>query len=308
MKNLSHKTISSITISIILGFFVIVIFLVIILTQKGNNIQETNVIPYKSSDRLIKFTTLEETQKTTQVKKEGYLSDIEKPFAEGNYDYDERTKDFRLVCENPCPVSKEVLDQEFAAIAHSVSTLRGLTQSDFEGNILPFEVHASDDGICDASPKEYLAYMTTLNNRGLLCFFFEKINYNRDKFPYSTSVHEVTHLMESGKVEHNSVIWEGLSEMMESFFLRGNERNSFCWQGNAWYKNAMQNSHDPHWVGGDLFFELCNQYGFDYDDLPSLFVEADRKGSLTTTEFVQTINSIVGADTSYLFRNAGLNV
>ena len=115
----------------------------------------------------------------------------------------------------------------------------------------------------------------------------------------------MTHLFEYGKFERNSVIYEGLSQMMDSFFLKGN-KNSFCWEGNAWFKEAAQNNHDPHWVGGNLFFELCDQYGFDYDDLPLLFGEADKRDYLTSEEFVQVVNEIVGEDTSHLFQNAGV--
>lgn len=257
------------------------------------------------------------TQKIKEIKtieekrKEGYSLN-EKPFESGDYSYNERTVDFRLVCSRPCPVSKQILDQEFAAIAYSVSTLKGLTQSNINPELLPFDVHASDDNRCISDPNRYLAYKTTYvdsngNSRGLLCFFYDKINYDRSKFPYSTSVHEVTHLFEDGKYKRNSVIDEGLAEMLESFFLKGNEKNSFCWQGNAWYKQVLKNSDDPHWVGGDLFFELCNQYRFDYINLPELFRQLELKnGNVDEREFVNIINKIVGSDTSQLFRKAGV--
>ena len=126
-------------------------------------------------------------------------------------------------------------------------------------------------------------------------------------YPISQTGLDLNKVPHDNAIEGGSVLWEGLSEMMESFFLMGNERNSFCWQGNAWYKNAMQNSHDPHWVGGDLFFELCNQYGFDYDDLPALFKELDdRSGNTNERDFVNIVNNIIGSDTSHLFRNAGV--
>ena len=56
------------------------------------------------------------------------------------------------------------------------------------------------DGFNVKYGKGYLAYATVRGNRGLLCFFFDKLEYNRDKFPYSTSVHEVTHLFEYNKI------------------------------------------------------------------------------------------------------------
>ncbi|MEK6828129.1 MAG: hypothetical protein AABX78_02160, partial [Nanoarchaeota archaeon] len=192
----------------------------------------------------------------------------------------------------------------------------GLTKSDIDESLLPFEVHASEDNVCPMNPAG-IAYMTqfTDNNghsRGLLCFFYDKIPYNRDKFPYSTSVHEVMHLFESNKVpytrqEGGSVLWEGLSEMMESFFIKGNDLSSFCWKGNDWYKAAIWTSHDAHWVGGDLFYELCKQHGFDYDDLPRLFDELEaNKEEVTNQEFVNIMNGIVGSDTTALFKEAGV--
>ncbi|MBI2667611.1 zinc ribbon domain-containing protein [Candidatus Woesearchaeota archaeon] len=314
LQGTKHKTKIQIAqiVFILIIFIGIISFSVVFLKQKNQQESEDIILPTKLSDRLIRAIVPESKESDNGVKKEGYAFEIEKPFYEGNYEYDERTVDFRMVCERPCPVPRNILDQEFVAISYAVSTLRGLTQSDFEEHILPFEVHASEDSICPLLPTA-LAYMSTFvdNNgveRGKLCFFFEELNYNRDKLPYSTSIHEVTHLLESGKIEHNSVIWEGLSEMMESFFLKGNERNSFCWQGNAWYKDIAQNNHDPHWVGGALFFELCNQYGFDYNSLPTLFEEIDKRGEVSIKEFVNIINNIVGRDTSPLFRNAGVDV
>ena len=95
--------------------------------------------------------------------------------------------------------------------------------------------------------------------------------------------------------------------MMESFFVKGNEKNSFCWQGNNWYKGVVNNPHAPHGTGRQLFFELCNGYGFDYNDLPELFRQLDNGGgNVDETKFVSIINKIVGADTSQLFREAGV--
>ena len=258
---------------------------------------------------------INEIKRIEEKRKENFQLN-EKPFEDGDYSYDERTVDFRLVCKRDCPVSKEVLDQEFAAIAYAVSTVRGLTQSDITPEILPFEVHASEDARCPML-QEALAYKTSYTDsqgytRGLLCFFYDKLQYDRSKFPYSTSVHEVMHLFEENKVPYKNsgdgwVLGEGLSEMLESFFVKGNDKNSFCWQGNAWYKQALQNNHDAHWIGGDLFFELCKQYGLDYDDLPELFGQLElQKGQADEQEFVNIVNNIVRDDTSQLFRNAGV--
>jgi len=133
-----------------------------------------------------------------EVKREGFSLN-EKPFVDGNYAYDERTKDFRLVCTNPCPVSESILDQEFAAIAYAVSTLRGITKSDIHEKLLPFEVHASEDIICpDIDAPAYMSSFVDSNGheRGQLCFKFDKVQYDRSNFPYSTSVHEVNHLFQ----------------------------------------------------------------------------------------------------------------
>ena len=301
--------------SLILGFFFIVFIVLLISLSQRNSIEENNDLPTPlSEERLIAINQqIEDIKSIEEKRKEGYnLND--KPFEQGDYSYDERTVDFRLVCKRDCPVSKDILDQEFAAIAYSVSTIRGLTQSDIDTYLLPFEVHASEDNRCKYG--SYLAYKTVFTDsngftRGLLCFFFDKKDYDRSKFPYSVSVHEVTHLFEENKVPRGSgkggsILWEGLSEMLESFFLKGST-NSFCWQGNARYKQILTRSNDAHWVGGDLFFELCNQYGFDYDDLPELFEQLElRNGNIDENEFVKIVNNIVDSDTSQLFRNAGV--
>ena len=310
-RNLLLTNHTTLSIFVSIAFILILILLLIFLNQKTKKAQDTSFDIPLSEERLINIE--QEVQRIKGIeekRKEGY-SLSEKPFDNRDYSYDERTVDFRLVCKRPCPLPKNILDQEFAAIAYAVSTLRGLTQSDLNKNVLPFEVHASEDSICPYNP-EALAYMTIFTdsndyNRGLLCFFFDKLQYNRDKFPYSTSVHEVTHLFEYGKLKHNSILWEGLSEMMESFFLKGNDKNSFCWKGNNWYGLIVNNPHDPHGTGRQLFFSLCNQYGFDYDDLPELFRQLKIKGgNVDEKEFVKIINSIVGADTSSLFKKAGV--
>ena len=312
-KKNRHFLINHITLPIFVSivFILILTLLLIALNQKTKKIQDTSLDIPLSEERLISIEQeMQRIKGIEEKRKEGY-SLSEKPFDNRDYSYDERTVDFRLVCKRPCPLPKNILDQEFAAIAYAVSTLRGLTQSDLDKNVLPFEVHASEDSICPYNP-EALAYMTIFTdsndyNRGLLCFFFDKLPYNRDKFPYSTSVHEVTHLFEYGKLKHNSILWEGLSEMMESFFLKGNDKNSFCWKGNNWYGLIVNNPHDPHGTGRQLFFSLCNQYGFDYDDLPELFRQLKIKGgNVDEKEFVKIINNIVGKDTSDLFRKAGV--
>ena len=303
-----HITLS---IFLIIIFIIVILIIIISLKQKNVEIKKNDITLTLPEEKVIDISEqVKEIKRFEEKRKEGYNLD-DKPFESGDYSYDERTVDFRLVCERNCPVSKNVLDQEFAAIAYAVSTLRGLTKSDINKELLPFEVHASEDSRCPLlqGAAAYKTLYTDSNGytRGLLCFFYDKINYDRTKFPYSTSIHEVTHLFEHGKYKANSVIDEGLSEMLESFFLKGNNKNSFCWQGNAWYKQVLKNSDDPHWVGGDLFFELCNQYGFDYDNLPELFRQFGiRNGNVDEKEFVKIINGIVGKDASSLFRNAGV--
>ena len=252
---------------------------------------------------------VKEIKRFEEKRKEGYGLN-EKPFDDRDYAYDERTVDFRLVCSDPCPVREEILDQEFAAISYSLSVLRGLTGSDVEEELMPFEVHASEDSRCRFIGYAQ-AYKTVFvddngHSRGLLCFFYDRIDYDRSRFPYSTSVHEVTHLFQDGKIKRNDVIWEGLAEMMESFFLSENEQDSFCWEGNRRYEKLISNPHDPHGTGRQLFFELCERYGFDYDALPALFRELDARKNVDEEEFVEIISDVVGRDTSRLFRKAGV--
>ncbi len=306
-NSLFNNTLASVFLGIV--FIGAIVIFSIYLSNRDSSANEKSTDIILSEERVIDISQQIQNIKSYEEKrKEGYNLN-EKPFEKGDYSYDERTVDFRLVCKNPCPILKTILDQEFAAISYAISTLRGLTKSDINKQLLPFEVHASEDVRCPLI-KNAAAYMTTYtdsngNNRGLLCFFYDKIDYDRSKFPYSISVHEVTHLFEYGKYKPNAVIAEGLAEMLESFFLKGNERNSFCWQGNAWYKQILKNSDDPHWVGGDLFFELCNQYRFDYDKLPELFRQLEsRNGNVDEREFVNVINNLVGTDTSQLFKNA----
>lgn len=268
-----------------------------------------------SEERLIAISKqIEEIKEIEEKRKEGFRLN-EKPFEEGDYSYDERTVDFRLVCIRNCPVSKDILDQEFAAIAYAVSTLRGLTQSDIHPDLLPFEVHVSEDNRCPRleGAGAYRSGYTDSNGyyRGLLCFFHDIFPYDRSKFPYPVSVHEVTHLFQYGKfppyIDGGQILTEGISMVLDSFFEKGSERDSFCWQGNAWYSSIASKTDSVHVKGASLFFELCNQYGFDYDDLPELFRQLElRNGNVDEQEFVTIINNIVGSDTSHLFRQAGV--
>ncbi len=294
---------------IIIGIFIFAIFFL------GNT--ETKDLgpigPSELTDTLKEVRAPQSQQITVTKKREGFSLN-EKPFAPGNYDYDERSPDFRLVCAHPCPVSRTVLEQEFAAITYGVSTLRGLTNSNIDKSILPFEVHATEDAIC---PKiDAPAYMSTFTDtggytRGKLCFLFDKVEYDRSKFPYSTSVHEITHLFQRGRFPpyqgSDRILTEGLSMVLDSFFEKGSVRDSFCWQGNAWYSKVAQSTDSVHKKGASLFFELCNQYGFDYDSLPELFRQLDVKSRpVTTQEFINIINSITGKDTSHLFKKVGV--
>lgn len=309
-KEATQRESKFLPILLIVAFIGVLALIITSLTQ-DNSSEDVSLTPLLPEEKVVGLNVpAQQNNNQAEQRREGYELNA-KPFDERKYEYDERTNDFRLVCSKPCPVSKDIINQEFAAISYAVSTLRGLTKSDLDENIVPFEVHASEDSVCPTNP-DALAYMTVFTdakgyNRGLLCFFFDKLRYDRSKFPYSTSVHEVTHLFEAGKIKHNSVLWEGLSEMLESFFVKGNDRNSFCWEGNAWYKDVIKRSDDPHWVGGDLFFELCRQYGFDYNDLPELFRQLDsRGGNVDENVFVGIVNNIVDSDTSQLFRKAGV--
>lgn len=296
---------------IVIAFVGILSIVITILIQNQPK-EETELPLFRSElvDTVKEINQPQKEQRPQETKREGYRAG-EKPFFEGDYEYDERTVDFRLVCTNPCPVPRSVLDQEFTAISYGVSTLRGLTKSDLNEDLLPFEVHASKDSVCPRV-QGALAYATIFTDsngysRGLLCFFFDELSYDRSKFPYSTSVHEITHLFEFGKIKFNRVIYEGLSEVMESFFLKGNDKNSFCWEGNNWYGQIVNNPHDPHGTGRQLFFSLCKQYEFDYDDLPELFRQFEIKGgNVDEREFVNIVNGIVGFDTSNVFREAGV--
>ena len=309
-KSTSDNTKTSQIAAITISFLVVVGIIIIIKLKSSTQIETAQPFLQPRTDETV-ISIREDHQKpiSSALKREGYDLNA-KPFDNRNYEYDQRTKAFRFVCKIPCPVSKDILDQEFNAIDKSVSILRGLTQSDLHPNLLPFEVHASEDEVCGRIPGA-LAYANRFQDlngytRGKLCFFFEQLSYDRTRFPYSTSVHEVTHLFEFGKIETNLPIYEGLAEVMESFFLRGT-KTSFCDQNNKWWLSEIGiNPHDPHDTGRELFFQLCIQYGFDYDDLPTLFQKIDQSGrEITTQEFIQIINQIVGTDTTYLFQEAG---
>jgi len=302
-------------VSIFVGviFIVSLSFVIVYLNQKNVSERTNDVQLALSEDRLIDINQqIKEIKRVEEKRKEGYLN--EKPFDEWNYEYDERTRDFRLVCSRPCPVSKTVLDQEFAAISYAVSTLRGLTQSDIDEKLMPFEVHASEDIVCpDEGAPAYMSSFVDLNGyiRGQLCFKFDKVPYDRSNFPYSTSVHEVNHLFQDGKFPPYSgggqILTEGLSMILDSFFEKGNQKDSFCWKGNNWYSKISTQSSSVHVKGAGLFYDLCNQYGFDYKHIPTLFNELEKRGgSATERDFVNIINGIVGADTSKLFRKAGV--
>ena len=316
IKSDQRKHFFAFIISIIITFSILMLFTVVFLL-KSTNSKETIQHPLfveKKEDKLIAI-NIPDNEKISalpSLRREGY-DVIEKPFVNDLYDYDERTRDFRMVCTKPCPVSRKILDQEFAAISYAISTLRGLTQSDINKEYLPFEVHASADSTCPLPEATTLAYATIFNDanghrRGLLCFFYDKKAYDRSKFPYSASIHEVTHLFEFGKLPSNNVLQEGLSEVMDSFFLKGNNKASFCWNNNKWWIEELGiNPNDPHDIGRNLFFELCNQYRFDYNNLPELFKQLQAKGeNINEREFVNIINDIVGIDTSNLFREAGV--
>jgi len=305
---MSHALSATITAIVVFG----VIIFVLLFFRKSPFPEEIALLgPTELVETVKQITAPQPAPVVVERRREGYTPE-EKPFEESDYAYDQRTPEFRLVCTMQCPVSKAILDQELAAIAYAVSTLRGLTKSDINKEFLPFEVHASEDKRCPLL-KGAAAYQTTYvdvngNSRGLLCFFYEKMFYDRSKFPYSTSIHEVAHLFLRGKYEFHPVIDEGLAEVLDSFFLKGNERNSFCWRGNEWYAPGP-GVHDPHPVGRAMFFKLCKEYGFDYDDLPVLFGQINQRGGyVSQKDFVGIINSIVGADTSTLFREAGVEV
>jgi len=275
-----------------------------------SNAPITSISPgddFRGDDRLIQvITPVELGDFTLPVQSQKPISGQK----ESIYAYDEQTPDFRFVCQFPCNVSRAVLDQEFAALSYALATVRGITQSDIDDRLLPFEVHATEDDVCRQIPGG-LAYAYTSYRGGrlkaYLCFFFDVIEYDRSNFPYSTSMHEVTHLFEYLRIEREPVIYEGLSEMLESFFVKGSIKDSFCWKGNKWYTRASQFNQGPHYVGGNLFFQLCDQYGFDYENLPELFNKIDDKGgSVSAQEFVDIVNEIVEEDTSHLFEEAGV--
>jgi len=320
--------------SIILSFFAFVILGGALLTftfinQQSNN--QTEQVTRLLADEHILFTSQEKAphipvedrlrvdeyipnEQSSEELKRDLITVNERDFDEGDYEYDKRTRDFRLVCSRPCPVSRNILDQEFAAISYAVSTLRGLTKADIDSRLLPFEVHATEDAVCPKY-KDAPAYMSSFKDsngayRGKLCFRFDEIKYDRTHFPYSTSIHEVTHLFQDSRFPpyrgNSRALTEGLSMVLDSFFERGSERDSICLEKNNVYGTVL-NTSSPHGTGQQLFYTLCKEYGFDYDDLPRLFRELDkRKGNIDNQEFVRIMNNIIGKDTSHVFRQAGI--
>src|SRR3989344_288909 len=116
-----------ILISIIVSVFLIAVIAIILISinQSTDNSKSDIIVPL-AEEKIIAIKDDPQSQNNNIQKRREGFSLNEKPFDEGNYAYDERTRDFRLVCSKPCPVSKEILDQEFAAINYAVSTLRGL--------------------------------------------------------------------------------------------------------------------------------------------------------------------------------------
>src|SRR3989338_5589092 len=292
--------------SVVLGIcFVAFLILLFVSYKKNSDAEISDTFPTLSEETVLSISEqINEIKRIEDKRKENFQLN-EKPFEDGDYSYDERTVDFRLVCKRDCPIPKETLDQEFAAIAYAVSTVRGLTQGDIDPSLMPFEVHVSEDDVCPTIKpyhnsqniaRAYRSSYTDINgnSRGLLCFFYDIFPYEdfeRFYFPYTISVHETIHLFQQNKFPPYSgsgeILTEGVAMVVDSFFVKGNERNSFCWEGNNWFKSIQYNNpDDPHGTGQELFFELCNQYGFDYDDLPALFRELERRnGGVDEKEF-----------------------
>jgi len=310
-KKPSHLNLSIFLVVIFIG---LVTLIVVFLNQRTISTKSDNIQLVLPEDKLLEIEQqIKEIKSLEERRKVSYIN--EKPFVKGNYGYDDRTRDFRFVCSKPCPVQKQILDQESAAISVALSTLRGITKSDINEKLLPFEVHASEDNICpDKGAPAYMSGFFVDSNgyqRGLLCFKFDKVEYDRSNFPYSTSVHEVNHLFQEGKFPeytgNNRILTEGLSMILDSFFEKGNQKDSFCWQGNNWYSQIASRTDSVHIKGASLFFELCNQYGFDYNNLPELFRQLERKnGNVAVSDFISIVNNIVGDDTSHIFRNVGV--
>lgn len=307
---------------IILGVVLIaaVVFVIIGLSQRMNENGGVTLLDEPKGETITGIDAPAPQEISVETRKEG-VADYGTQTDFINFDYDERTNDFRLLCASPCPVSNDVLDQEFASIAHSIQVMRGVTQSDIDSSLLPIDVHASEDVFCPF--YDYAgAYSNTFFDgnkyRGQLCFFYDTVPYDRSNFPYSTSIHEVMHQFQYYKLprgerqEGGHILWEGLAEMMESIFLRANDKLSYCADKGTWWldrfeANDNEYTTEAHNAGRALFVDLCLSHGFDYDDLPALF-DGMEAGTLTTdADFVNLMSQVVGEDTRATFAKYGVN-
>lgn len=240
--------------------------------------------------------------------------EVAKEWDDTEYEHDFRSEDYRVVCKPNCRIAEPGVERTFRDVGTTYKFLKELTQSDIHPDLLPFEYHVSSDSTCNFERKggfDQIAYASGFTDaggtyRGLVCYDQDQYNINP-----AVLTHEITHLFQFRKFPsggaNEQLVTEGFADIVGSLSLLNNQVGSFCWDGNdidGKFSSFPAGVGYPQ--GRQLFFELCDEYSFDVDDIPELFDKLEQDRPANTYGFILVINNIVGEDTTQTFVNNGI--
>lgn len=223
-------------------------------------------------------------------------------------------QDIITVCENPCPINKDLLIAKHNGMENAIEKLRS-----FIGELpnKPIYVHLNGDSDCGTAEdmNKSHGYISGFIREGkdgnlMICTFDYEIESKR--FPFNQEnaikienqllfIHEMVH----GYFKNTSVsykIQEDFSKAI-SFHISGN-----C----IW--NSSEEKYDPvpvttackyKWNDFNINRDLCDNFGFDFKDYNFLFSKikenVDNSITVDDNKVIQIISDYVGRDVSLAF-------
>ncbi|MBT4540042.1 hypothetical protein HOC35_00875 [Candidatus Woesearchaeota archaeon] len=234
---------------------------------------------------------------------------------------------FRVVCQQPCPIPENILRKKTAGAYFAINELLKLTQLDVREELKPVDIHLTSDIEC-GDYQEKLMTDGYVNNRfgirpldlggSYMCLWdWENENQQMHLNPYYASqmgqdaeenalrleaqliiVHEYTHVLLSDFCFYTEAFAKAFS-----FYVSG------YWDGNGYLSSNFPkiiNTCDPNLNSGYTtnIYNQCTQCGFSYEDVSS-FIHKMREiylngkgeglvGKLTINQMMGIFEEITG--------------
>ncbi len=226
---------------------------------------------------------------------------------------------WRFLCQEPCTVDANVIFAQYAGFRSAHETMITLTGVDPLPELLPVDFHLTNDATCGNladSPALAFAHVYPDGNAYVCTFLFEYAQglngpytaedavqlYNQTIF-----IHEYLHAIFPGRFPSDVDAFHDFVTPLAVYIGQG--EMDLC---------AYHPETPPGDFGGYLIVQLCQQNGFQMEDIAASLIEVDnlyqsgggqlqegyQHPAVTMAQYRQILNNLLGSDTRQAFADA----